>query len=309
MKISVVLPIYNEAGNVGKLYKRLSSSLAKTTPSYELIFVNDGSTDKSLHLIKDLRKKDKKVKIINFSRNFGHMSAITAGLRNTSGKKVVVMDADLQDPPRIIKKLYNKSREYDVVYAIKRKRKESLITRTLFFLFYAIQTRITSLPIPANAGTFSILDKKVVDIINNLPEKNKFFSGLRVWSGFRQTSIEYERGARVAGERKSFRKLFQLAFDGLFSFSYIPLRLASAMGIIIAFVAFIFIIVVGVLRLFFDWGLVGWASTMSAILLIGGVQLITLGIIGEYLARIYDEVKDRPEYIISDKHGFKKKLR
>lgn len=306
MKLSIVLPIHNEADNVSKLYSRLVRVIRKITSSYEIIFVNDGSTDNSLNLIKTLRKKDKKVKIINFSRNFGHMAAITAGLRNSSGEKVIVMDSDLQDPPKVIIRLYEKAKDYDVVYAVKTKRKESFAKRLLFRLFYTIQTKITDLPIPANAGTFSIVDKRVVKIIKNLPEKNKFFSGLRVWSGFRQTSVEYERGKRIAGEKNTLKKLFQLAFDGLFSFSYVPLRMASALGIIIAFVAFVFIIVVTTLRIFFGWGIIGWASTMSAILLIGGVQLITLGIIGEYLARIYDEVKNRPEYIISKRIGFRK---
>ncbi|QQS38619.1 glycosyltransferase family 2 protein [Candidatus Woesebacteria bacterium] len=306
MELSIILPIHNEESNINPLYDRLSLVLKKLKVNYDLVFINDGSTDDSLNKLLALRNKDKRVKIINFSRNFGHMSAVTAGLRNAQGDKVVIMDCDLQDPPEVIPQLYKKSKDHDVVYAIKEKRKEGLVKRAMFSLFYIIQTHIADLPIPANAGTFSILDKKVVKIIDTLPEKNKFFSGLRVWVGFKQGSITYERAARLSGEKNSLKKLVKLAFDGLFSFSYVPLRIASILGILFALIAFVLVIIVGVLRIFFDWGIVGWASTLTTILFIGGVQLITLGIIGEYLARIYDEVKNRPEYIIQDKHGFDK---
>ena len=306
MIISVVLPIYNESDNIDPLHKRLKKVLNSVSRSHEIIFVNDGSSDNSLSKLNKLRTRDKKVKIVNLSRNFGHMPAVTAGLRNSTGKKVVVMDADLQDPPEVIVDLYEKSKKFDVVYAVKNNRKETAAKKFMFSVFYAIQTRIADLPIPTNAGTFSILDKKVVNILNELPEKNKFFSGLRVWSGFNQSSIKYERAARVAGEKNSLKKLFKLAFDGLFSFSYVPLRLASAFGIIIAFISILLIAVIGFLRLFFDVGIVGWASTLTVVLFIGSIQLITLGIIGEYLARIYDEVKNRPEYIIAGKEGFRK---
>jgi len=306
MRISVVIPVFNEAGNLKKLYLRLKSTLSSLSKSYELIFVNDGSSDRSLTILKNLRKKDKKVKIINFSRNFGHMPAVNAGLKQASGNKVIIMDADLQDPPKIISQMYEKSSSFDIVYALKKKRKESLAKKTLFEFFYRLINTISPIYLPAGAGTFSLLDKKIVRILNSLPERNKYFSGLRAWAGFSQTSVVYERAARFSGKSKSLTGLVKLALDGIISFSHLPLRLASIFGFIIASTAFIFIFVVFILRIFFQAGIVGWASTMSAILLIGGVQLITLGIIGEYLARIYDEVKNRPEYIISEKIGFRK---
>lgn len=307
MKLSVILPVFNEEKNLPTLYKNLKVTLSSLSRSHEIIFVNDGSQDSSLHLLKKLRKKDRKVKIINFSRNFGHMPAIDAGLSLATGQKVVIMDADLQDPPSIIPKLYSKAKKYEVVYAIKTNRKESITKKLMFSLFYYIIDKISPISLPRGAGTFSILDKKVVKILNTLPESNKYISGLRTWAGFSQASVTYERAARKTGKSKSITKLTKLALDGLISFSHLPLRIASLLGFVFAIVAFVFIFVVFVLKIFFQAGLVGWASTMSAILLIGGVQLITMGIIGEYLARIYDEVKRRPEYIISERIGFKKR--
>ena len=303
MKLSIVIPVYNEAKNISKLHDQLLSTLKDITSSYEIIFINDGSTDASEQIINTLRRKNKKVTSASFSRNFGHMAAVSAGLHYSKGDKVVVMDADLQDPPKIIKKLYDKSHKYDVVYAIKKRRNESWFMNFMFKSFYAIQTRVAELPIPANAGTFSIIDKKVVNTINALPERNKFFSGLRVWSGFKQSHIYYNRLARNAGKRKAMQTLIRMGLDGIFSFSYAPLRLASLIGIILAMLSILLIAAVIFTRIFFNFGLVGWASTLTVILFIGAVQLITLGIIGEYLARIYDEVKKRPEYIVSHTEG------
>jgi polyisoprenyl-phosphate glycosyltransferase len=305
MQLSVVIPVFNEEKNVNELYKQLSPVLKRITRSYEIIFVNDGSSDQTLQLIKLLRRKDKRIKTIHFSRNFGHMSAINAGLLASSGKKVVLMDADLQDPPKVIVKMYQKSiHGYDVVYGIKKRRKENIVLRIGFLLFYRILNSISNYKMPLDAGTFSILDRRVVDILIKLPEKNKYFSGLRAWTGFSQIGVEYERAARYAGKPASLRRLLRLALDGIFSFSYIPLRLASIFGFICALIALAGVFVVIIARIFFGAGFVGWASTMITILLMSGVQLITLGIIGEYLGRIYDEVKNRPEYIIEEKIGF-----
>ncbi len=307
MRLSVVIPVFNEEKNISPLHTRLKKTLLKITKDHEIIFVNDGSGDKTKEKIMALRKKDTKIKLINFSRNFGHMSAVSAGLANAKGEKVVLMDADLQDPPELITEMYKKTKNgFEVVYGIKEKRKENLIRRFLFSSFYKILDNISSYKMPLDSGTFSMMDKKVVTILNTLPEKNKYLSGLRSWVGFSQTGIVYERGARFSGRPMSLKKLTKLAMDGFISFSYLPLRVASFLGFATAFVAFIFILVVLVLKIFFNFGLVGWASTLSAILLLSGVQLITLGIIGEYLARIYDQVKSRPEYIISEKVGFKK---
>jgi len=308
MQISVVIPVFNEEENIPILYKELKPVINEISSRHEIIFINDGSEDNSFKVLKKIRQKDRKIKIISFSRNFGHMSAVDAGIKYSQGKKVVIMDADLQDPPRIILKMYKKSlKGFDVVYGVKKKRKEGILKRFLFKTFYRILNNIAKPKMPIDAGTFSIIDRKVVNILKNLPEKNKYFSGLRAWTGFSQTGIIYERDARYAGKPSSLKKLVKLALDGFFSFSYIPLRISSFLGFIFALISFLLIILVVILRIFFGAGIVGWASTISIILMMGGIQLITLGIIGEYLARIYDEVKSRPEYIISEKIGINKK--
>lgn len=306
-KISAVVPIFNEEGNINILYKKLKDTFLKIDRNFEIIFVNDGSYDNSFKILQKISRKDKKVKIISFSRNFGHMSALNAGLAYSSGQKVAVMDADMQDPPQVIIKMYKKSLEgYDVVYGVKKKRKESFFRVFLMKIFYKLLDKISNLKMPLDAGTFSILDKRVVDIIVNLPEKNKYFSGLRAWTGFKQTGVVYERAKRYKGKEASFARLFKLAMDGIVSFSFVPLKMASFLGFIFSVFAFVLIVVLFILKFFINLGIVGWTSTISTILFIGGIQLITLGIIGEYLARIYDEVKRRPEYIIQEKINFKK---
>lgn len=306
MQVSVVVPIFNEEENIPELYKRLRATIPKIAKKYEIIFVNDGSVDESLNLLKRLRNKDYKIKIISFSRNFGHMAAVDAGLSLTSGEWVVIMDADLQDPPELIPEMIIKAKKgFDVVYGVKRNRKEGVFRRVLFSSFYKTLNGIASYKMPMDAGTFSVVNRRVVKVLVNLPEKNKYLSGLRSWVGFSQTGFVYDRRKRFSGREASLTRLFKLAFDGIFSFSYIPLRLASILGFACAFLAFLSIIGVFILRIFFGFGIIGWASTTSIILLVGGIQLITLGIIGEYLARIYDEVKNRPEYIIKEKFGFK----
>ncbi|OGC69112.1 glycosyltransferase [candidate division WWE3 bacterium RIFOXYC1_FULL_39_7] len=303
--LSIVIPIYNEEKNIPELYKQLKPILKKLSSKHEIIYINDGSRDNSLSLLKSLRRKDKKVKIINFSRNFGHMAALSAGLTHATGKKVVIMDADLQDPPKVIPEMYKKSHQgYDVVYAVKKDRKESVIKRLMFSTFYTILNSIAQFKMPPNAGTFSLIDKKIAKIINSLPEKNRYFSGLRFWTGFSQTEVIYERQARFAGKSIPLRKHLKLAMDGMISFSHIPLKISSLLGFIFAIISSVLIIIIVLAKIFFGIGIIGWASTMSTILFVGSLQLLTLGIIGEYLARIYDEVKSRPEYIVSEKIGF-----
>lgn len=305
LKISVIVPIYNEEGNIKTLYERIKTTFQKITSSYEVIFIDDGSYDNSLNILRPICKKDNHIKIISFSRNFGHMPAITAGLVHSKGEKVVVMDADLQDPPHIIEKMYKKSLQgYDVVYGVKRKRKENFVRRFLFKTFYKLFDKISFLKMPIDAGTFSILDRKIVNIIIDLPEKNKYFSGLRAWTGFKQTGVIYERSKRYTGNEASFSRLFKLAMDGIVSFSFVPLRIASILGFVFSGFAFVLIVILFILKFFINLGIMGWTSTISSILFMGGVQLITLGIIGEYLARIYDEVKKRPEYLVHEKIGF-----
>lgn len=304
MKLSVIIPVFNEEKNVNPLYRRLKKTLNKISNSHEIIFVDDGSRDDTMIKILKIREKDRKVKYINFARNFGHMAAISAGLKASVAEKVVVMDADLQDPPEVITKLYEKSKEFDVVYAVKFNRKESPTRKFLFESFYKLLNKTSKLDLPLNAGTFSLMDRKIVHLINELPERNKYFSGLRYWVGYRQGSVKYERARRLHGQQASYRRLIRLALDGLLSFSYLPLRLASFFGLIFSGFAFLMIIFILASRIFFGFGIVGWTSTISTVLLIGGVQLITLGVIGEYLSRIYDEVKSRPEYVIARKVGF-----
>lgn len=307
IKISVVVPIFNEEGNINILYTKLRETLLKIDRNYEIVFINDGSIDNSYKLLKTIGKKDKKVKILSFSRNFGHMSAINAGLELCGGERVVVMDADMQDPPFVIEKMYKKSLEgFDVVYGVKKKRKENFIRVYMMKVFYRLLSKISNVKIPLDAGTFSLITRKVVNHINELPERNKYYSGLRAWAGYNQTGVTYERAKRYKGKEASYARLFKLAMDQIVSFSFVPLKLASFLGFIFSFVAFLMIIVLFILKFFVNLGIVGWTSTITTILLIGGVQLITLGIIGEYLARIYDEVKHRPEYIVKEKINFKK---
>lgn len=306
-KISVVVPIFNEEGNINILYTKLRKTLLKINKNYEIIFINDGSFDNSYLLLNKIAKADKKVKLISFSRNFGHMSAINAGLEHCSGERVTVMDADMQDPPSVIEKMYKKSLEgFDVIYGVKKKRKESIIRVYMMKVFYRLLSKISNVKIPLDAGTFSLVTRKVVNHINELPERNKYYSGLRAWAGYNQAGVVYERAKRYKGKEASYARLFKLAMDQIVSFSFVPLKLASFLGFIFSFVAFLIIVVLFVLKFFVNLGIVGWTSTITTILLIGGVQLITLGIIGEYLARIYDEVKHRPEYIIKEKINFKK---
>lgn len=305
IRLSIVVPVFNEQKNIKEFYKRLKPVVKKITNQHEIIFIDDGSYDTSLDLLKKLRERDSRVKIILFARNFGHMPAVDAGLANANGDLVAVMDADLQDPPEVIPKMIEKVKEgYDVVYGIKRKRKEGIIRRLLFSYFYWFLNKLSFYKMPLDAGTFSIMSSRVVKILVSLPEKNKYLSGLRAWAGFSQTGIVYERGRRFSGKPASLTRLIKLALDGIISFSYVPLRLASFLGFVFASLAFLGIVGVFTLRFFFGFGIVGWASTMSTILLVGGIQLITLGIIGEYLARIYEEVKNRPPYIITEKIGF-----
>lgn len=238
VKISVVVPIYNEEGNIEILYSKLKQTLQKIDNNFEIIFINDGSIDNSYVLLKN-RKRWQKVKLISFSRNFGHMSAINAGLENSTGERVVVMDADMQDPPFVIEKMYKKSLEgFDVVYGIKKKRKESFIRVYMMKVFYRLLGKISNVKIPLDAGTFSLISRKVVDHINKLPERNKYFSGLRAWAGYNQTGVTYERAKRYKGKEASYARLFKLAMDQIVSFSFVPLKLASILGFIFSAVAF-----------------------------------------------------------------------
>lgn len=305
MKISIVIPVYNEEGNIFPVYRELKKILPKISKSFEIIFVDDGSNDDTYLKLSELSKTSKRIKVISFSRNFGQMAAVEAGLQKTTGDIVALMDADLQDPPKILLKMYKKIQEgFDVVYGVKKNRKENKLRVFLFTSFYKIFDKITQYNFPLDAGTYSMMNRKIVDLLVDMPEKNKYISGLRSWAGYKQTGIIYARDKRYSGKQATYSRLFRLALDGIFSFSYLPLRLASILGFATAFLSLISILFVIFARFYFNFGIIGWASTMSAILLFSGVQLITLGIIGEYLARIYDEVKGRPKFIIKDQINF-----
>ncbi|MDT0651340.1 glycosyltransferase family 2 protein [Autumnicola edwardsiae] len=308
--ISIVVPLYNEESNVELIYSRLISSSSSWKESFELIFVDDGSYDNTLLLLKALAESDKRIKIIKFSRNFGHQPAITAGLKMVRGDAAVIIDGDLQDPPEQIYRLIEKWKEgYHVVYGIRKNRKESWYKRSAYNLFYRLLKMVSEIDIPLDSGDFCLIDKRVVNVLNfELTEYNRFVRGLRAYAGFRQIGIAYKRDSRAAGEAKyTFKKLVKLAFDGLLDFSTFPLRIATYLGFFIAFSSFL----VGaffILNRLFDieiWGYSpsetpGIVSLGVGVFFLGGLVLIILGVIGEYIGRMYIEVKRRPPYIIEE---------
>lgn len=306
--ISIVIPIYNEHETIPELHHRLSQAMGQVSEPYEIIFVNDGSQDNSLLALKQCAEKDSRVKVVDLARNFGHQVAISAGIDSAGGEAVILMDGDLQDPPELLTKLIALWRDgFDVIYTVKRSRKENAIKRFAFHSFYKVMQMFSSIPIPIEAGNFSLMDRKVIAVLQSMPERNRYIAGMRAWAGFKQTSIEYDRGARFAGKpQMTISRLLHLAFDGIFSFSNAPLRLATYVGVSIAFLAFIGMLYVVYAKLFTDKATPGWASPVFSILFMGGLILLTLGIIGEYLGRIYDEVKRRPLYVIKEKIGFDK---
>jgi glycosyltransferase involved in cell wall biosynthesis len=301
--ISVIAPIYNEIENLPELYRRIKESMESIDDSWELLLVDDGSVDGSTDTIRHLAKNDDRVKPVIFARNFGHQIAVTAGLDYSAGEAVVIMDADLQDPPEVIPLLVEKWKEgYEVVYAVRSEREgENFIKLFTASLFYRLIYRITDVKIPLDTGDFRLLDRKVVDVLNNMRERHRFLRGMSVWVGFKQTGVEYRRSARFAGETKfPFRKMFKFASDAITSFSYFPLQLATYLGFIIAGASILAIPVVIILRQSGLQAFLGQATTLIAVLFLGGVQLISLGILGEYIGRLYDEAKGRPLYIVRE---------
>lgn len=303
MDLSVIIPIYNEETNIPTLYDRLRGVLDPMGLRYEFIFINDGSRDKSLQLVQTLALRDERVRFIDFSRNFGHQIAVTAGLDLAAGEAVVIIDADLQDPPELIVPLYQKLHEgYEVVYAKRRSRQgESAAKKLTAKLFYRILASITNISIPVDTGDFRIISRKVVDALKQMPEQNKFIRGQISWIGYRQTYIEYDRAERAGGETGyTYRKMIRLALDGITGFSDAPLKAATIGGFIVSGVAFLVMLYTLYARFVSEDYEPGWASLMVSILFLGGVQLIAVGIIGEYIARLSANVRQRPLYIISD---------
>lgn len=300
--LSVVIPIYNEQATLSELYRRLTHVLSENLAelAYEIVFVNDGSTDGSIQILSRLHADDPVVKVVNLSRNFGHQAALTAGLDYAKGDAVICMDGDVQDPPEIIPTLVARWRDgNDVVYAVRKLRKEGFIKRGCYAAFYRLLRRLSMVSIPLDAGDFALMDRRVVDCLKTLPERSRFIRGLRTWVGFRQTGVEYEREKRYAGTPKyTWPKLVRLAVNGLLSFSALPLRMATAVGFMISFCSLLGIIVALYLKLFTDQAIPGWTATVIPMLVLGGIQLLSIGILGEYIAQIFDEVKRRPLYLV-----------
>jgi dolichol-phosphate mannosyltransferase len=296
--LSVVIPIYNEKDNIGELYDRLNRLERDLRSGLEIVFVNDGSADSSVDMLKDLAGKDKKVKIVNLSRNFGHQIAIRAGIEFAAGDAVAVMDADLQDPPEVVLRMVDKWREgFHVVYAVRKTRKEGFVLRLLYAAFYRILKIMANTDIPLDSGDFCLMDASVVKILSSMPESDPFMRGLRSWVGFDQVGVEYDRQERFGGRTKySFLKLLRLALDGIVSFSYIPLRIASISGFAVSAASFLLIAYLLIKHL----PLLGLTTLAILVLFLGGVQLITVGILGEYVARVYEQSKKRPLFLVRE---------
>jgi polyisoprenyl-phosphate glycosyltransferase len=301
VEISIVAPIFNEIENIPELYRRVSEVMSAASKSWELVLVDDGSSDGSTERILQLAKEDKHVRPVIFARNFGHQVAITAGWDYARGEAVIIIDADLQDPPEVIPELIAKWREgYEVVYAVRAEREgESWFKKMSASLFYRIVFRITDVKIPVDTGDFRLMDRKVVDVLKTMREKYRFPRGMSAWVGFRQVGVPYKRAMRFAGVTKyPFKKMLKLALNAITGFSYFPLQLATYFGFASAGVAIIAIPVVAIMRMTGSQFFGGQATTLISVLFLGGVQLISLGVLGEYLGRIYDEVKGRPLYIV-----------
>lgn len=303
---SLIIPVWNEEAVIPVLYARLVEIMEKTGDPWEVIFVNDGSSDRSLELLVALHAQDRRVKLLNFSRNFGHQIAITAGFDYADGDAVIAMDADLQDPPEVLLRMIEKWREgYDVAYAVRTKRAgETRFKLWTASLFYRLIRAIADVDIPLDAGDFRLMDRRVVLAMRRLRERSRFMRGLSSWVGFKQVAVEYERAPRYAGETKyPLRKMLRLANNAITSFSHVPLQMATYTGFFFAGMSGLGIVTAVLLRLFGHDVLFGQATTLVSVLFLGGIQLIFLGILGEYLGRIYDEVKNRPLYIVADAYG------
>ena len=300
---SVVAPVYNENESVSAFSERVTEVMARLGSAWELVLVDDGSTDGSTEKIRKLAKENHHIRPVIFARNFGHQIAVTAGLDYARGDAVIIIDADLQDPPEVMLDLISKWKDgFEVVYAVRGSREgESRFKLATASLFYRLIQKITDVKIPLDTGDFRLLDRKVVNVMGQMRERHRFLRGMSAWVGYRQIGVKYDRKERFAGETKyPLKKMMQLALNAITSFSYFPLQMATYIGFIAAGISIISIPVVVILRLSIQEALLGQATTLIAVLFLGGVQMITLGILGEYIGRIYDEVKGRPLYIVSE---------
>lgn len=316
-KVTTVIPCYNEQEVLPLLFERFTAAADRWGMDWNVVCVDDGSRDATWEMLRRQAERDPRWQALALARNFGHQTAVSAGLYHADGDVVVVIDADLQDPPEELGRFLAKWAEgYEVVYAIRTRRKEGPLKRFCYWAFYRLMARLVSIPIPLDSGDFCVMDRKVVDVLKRMPERNRFVRGLRAWSGFRQVGLEYERHARAAGEVKyTFRKLLALALDGIFSFSLVPLKLATWLGFAVSLSALAGVLFTFSQRLFpalfARVGMApvpGYATIVIAILFLGGVQLSCLGILGEYLGRIFDEVKRRPQWVFRDSVGLEGRI-
>lgn len=307
-KYTLIIPIYNEEETIAALYGRVSALMDRLDAPSELILVNDGSRDRSLQLIRELHDRDPRVCYLSLARNFGHQIAVTAGLNYVRGRVIVILDADLQDPPELIPAMIEKWRQgYQVVYAQRtQRRKEGWFKRLTAFVFYRLLKQLADVDIPTDTGDFCLMDRQVVDLLNAMPERNRYIRGLRSWVGFPQTAIQFERDPRIAGDVKyTFHKSLGLAINGLVSFSKVPLRISTYVGLFAALVAIVMMLLTFYWRIAYPASpLTGLTIIVVAIFFLGAVQLLSIGILGEYIGRIYEEVNNRPLYTLSEVAGF-----
>ncbi|MBP8858255.1 MAG: glycosyltransferase family 2 protein [Anaerolineaceae bacterium] len=300
---SIIAPVFNEKDCIGTLVQRVGEVMDTTGEPWELVIVDDGSQDGSTDIIRKMAKEDERVRAVIFARNFGHQIAVTAGMDYSRGDAVIIIDADLQDPPEVMLEMIQRWKEgYQVVYGVRSEREgETWFKKTTASLFYRMITRITDVKIPLDTGDFRLMDRSVVKVMNSMREKHRFLRGMSSWVGYRQIGVSYHRAARFAGETKyPLKKMLKLALNAVTSFSYFPLQLATYVGFISAGISIVAIPIVIIMRLTGSQAFFGQATTLLAVLFLGGVQLISLGILGEYIGRIYDEVKGRPLYIVSE---------
>ncbi|HKN12356.1 MAG TPA: glycosyltransferase family 2 protein [Candidatus Binatus sp.] len=307
VKLSIVIPIYNEAANLDEFFRRLLEVLERLAVSYEVVCVDDGSTDETLARLIERRARDPRLKILSLSRNFGKEVALSAGIEHSSGAAVIPIDCDLQDPPELIEEMVAQWRlGYDVVYATRHSRPgDGLAKRLSARMFYRLLDAVSEVPIPSDAGDFRLLDRRVVDALLRLPERSRFMKGLFAWVGFKQTELSFEREGRNAGSSAwTYWRLWNFALDGVTSFSSLPLKIWSYVGVVISLLAFAYALFLAVFKLARGINVPGYTSLMVVVLFLAGIQLITLGVIGEYLGRVYTEVKHRPLYLLREAHGF-----
>ena len=302
-RLSVVVPCYNEEQVIDACHSALTRVLMQNVPEYQIVYVNDGSTDKTYQLLREKQRSDSRVKVVDLSRNFGHQIALSAGLDHADGDAVVLMDADLQDPPEVLVQMVRLWEQgYEVIFGVRRSRAgESWFKLRIFEWFYRVLNLVSDTDIPRDSGDFRLLDRKVVDVLVGMRERDRFLRGLSIWAGFRQYALEYDRAPRQAGTTKySIRKLTRLALDGILSFSLVPLRLVTLTGVAITGLSLICISVALTLRLFTRIPVSGWVLLSNGMFLLGGIQMLGMGIVGEYIGRIYKEVKRRPLYLVRE---------